>query len=232
VDYGQGTKADRLPEAEYLAWCREWMTACYRVLADDGGFWVVIDDDHAARFYLLLCETGFHHRAWIKWYETFGVYNSKGNNFNRCSRHLFYCVKDPKRFVFHPEAVNRPSDRQAKYNDRRADPAGKIWDDVWIIPRLVGTAKERLSGFPTQLPLELLRPIIGCASDPGDLVVDPFSGTATTGAAAVEAGRRYLGIEKGRRFAELSRLRLAADPGQAPAPPAAGRSDGPADESR
>jgi site-specific DNA-methyltransferase (adenine-specific) len=136
-------------------------------------------------------------------------------------------VKDPKNFVFHREPVTRPSDRQAKYNDKRANPSGRIWDDLWgvnpeipwidgdlwgvdpPIPRVCGTFHERIPGFPTQLPLKLLLPIIGCSSDPGDLIVDPFSGSATTGAAALQLRRRYLGIERSPEFARLSRERLA-----------------------
>jgi site-specific DNA-methyltransferase (adenine-specific) len=110
-------------------------------------------------------------------------------------------VKDPTRFVFNAKAINRPSDRQTKYYDGRANPKGKNWDDVWIIPRLTGTSKERIPDFPTQLPLELLRPIVGCASDEGDLVVDPFCGSATTGIACLERNRRFLGIEKSHQFA-------------------------------
>jgi hypothetical protein len=56
---------------------------------------------------------------------------SAGRKFSRCHRHLFHMVRDPKRFVFNAEAVNRPSDRQIKYGDKRADPNGKVWDDVW-----------------------------------------------------------------------------------------------------
>jgi site-specific DNA-methyltransferase (adenine-specific) len=100
-----------------------------------------------------------------------------------------------------------------KDNDKRANPAGRIWDDVWgidpPIPRVCGTFKERLAGFPTQLPLALLRPIIGCATDPNDLILDPFSGSATTGVAALELGRRYIGIERSPEFAARSRERLA-----------------------
>ncbi len=99
-----------------------------------------------------------------------------------------------------------------KYRDRRANPAGKIWDDVWginpPIPRVRGTFTERLAGLPTQLPLDLLRPIVGCASDPGNLVVDFFNGSGTTGEACIRSGRRYLGVEKSGRFAELARERL------------------------
>jgi site-specific DNA-methyltransferase (adenine-specific) len=208
IDYGQGTAADRLPDRDYFDWCRGWVTACAQALAGDGTLWVLINDEHADEFGMMLRATGLTRRAWVKWYETFGV--NCANNFNRCSRHLFYCVKDPEKFTFNAEAVNRPSDRQAKYNDKRADPGGKLWDDVWQIPRLVGNDKERIPDFPTQLPLDLLRPIVGCCSNPGDLVVDPFSGSATTGAAAIESGRRYVGIEKSERFAELSRKRLLA----------------------
>lgn len=211
INYGDGAKADRLPDAEYRAWCKLWMGRCADLLTDDGSLWVLISNEWADEFGVILKrELGLHRRAWIKWYESFGV--NAANNFNRCSRHLFYMVRDPKRFVFHPEAVNRPSDRQLKYGDKRADPGGKIWDDVWginpPIARLVDNAAERIPEFPTQLPLALMRPVIACASDVGDDVLDPFNGSASTGAAAVELGRRYTGIDKVAKFVRLSELRL------------------------
>jgi DNA modification methylase len=207
VDYGGGSKADRQPERAYLAWCRDWMQACARVLTDDGSLWVMISDEYADHFGILLREVGLHRRSWIKWYETFGV--NCTNNFNRCSRHIFYCVKHPQRFVFHADAVTRPSDRAAKYADKRSAPGGKLWDNVWCLPRLVENSAERLPDFPTQLPLAVVRPIVRCASDPGDLIVDPFSGSGTTGVAAVESRRRFLGIERNPRFARASRQRIS-----------------------
>jgi site-specific DNA-methyltransferase (adenine-specific) len=211
VDYGKGAKADRLPDDRYLGWCREWMAAAIDLLTDDGSLWVLISKDYAADFGVILHrELGLHLRAPITWYESFGVNCSR--NFNRCSRVLYYMTRDPKQFVFNEDAVTRPSDRQTKYGDARADPGGKLWDDVWginpPIPRLVGTAEERIPDFPTQLPLALLCPIVGCASEPGDLIVDPFSGSATTGAAALMAGRRYKGIDLSAKFVRLSRARL------------------------
>lgn len=216
VDYGQGRAADSLPEGEFVAWSSRWIKACARLLSDDGSMWVLIGDEYADHFGILLREAGLHRRAWIKWYESFGV--NTPNNFNRCSRHLFYCVRDPRRFVFNADAVSRPSDRQAKYNDPRADPAGKTWDDVWginpPIPRLVGNASERLPDFPTQLPLDLLMAVVGCASEPDDLVVDPFNGSGTTGVASLRLGRRYIGAEKSAEFARLSSMRLRAAGGE------------------
>ncbi len=206
IDYGEGGKADRLPDDEYLAWVEQWLAACCDVLTSDGSLWVLIGDEYAAEYAVTLKRLGLFVRSWIKWYETFGVNCTR--NFNRCSRHLFYCVRNVKQFVFHEEPVTRPSDRQTKYADRRADPGGKLWDNVWQIPRLTGTSSERLPDFPTQLPLALLEPIVQCASDPGDLVIDPFSGSGTTGVAAVRHGRRFLGIERSQHFVELSRLRL------------------------
>lgn len=206
---------DSIPQEEYLDWCQSWLDASARLLTPDGSMWVLINDEWADFYGVMLRDAGLHRRAWIKWYESFGV--NCANNFNRCSRHLFYCVKNPDHFVFNPNAVNRPSDRQAKYSDKRADPGGKVWDDVWglnpEIPRLTGTAKERLPDFPTQLPLKLLLPLVGCASEPGDLVLDPFSGSGTTGAACIQIGRRYLGFEQSPVFADLSRKRLKAAKG-------------------
>lgn len=198
---------DRLPDDVYLAWCERWMRECADALTPDGSMWVLINDEYAAEFRIALELVGLALRKWVIWYESFGVNNS--NNFNNTHRHLFYCVRDPKRFIFNQDAVSRPSDRQTKYNDARANPEGKILDDVWFdIPRLVGTAAERIPDFPTQLPLALLRRIVGCSSEPGDSILDPFSGSATTGVAAIEADRRYVGIERSKEYADASRLRL------------------------
>lgn len=211
VDYGNGPEADQLDAEEYLDWSESWMLHAANLLADDGSMFVLIPDEWADEYGCLLRRTGLHRRRWIKWYETFGV--NQASNYNRTSRHLFYMVKNPRNFIFNADAVSRESDRQAKYGDKRADPGGKIWDDIWginpPIPRLVGTAEERLPDFPTQLPLALLRPIVAAHSEPGDMVFDPFAGSATTGAAALESGRRFLGIEKNPGYAEMARIRLA-----------------------
>src|SRR5262249_52874818 len=203
VNYGDGEAADRLPDAEYLDGVRGWMKAAANVLAGDGSLWVLISDEYVVPYRLLLAEAGLHLRQSLIWYETFGV--NCADKFNRCHRHLLWAVKDKRKFVFNREAVTRPSDRQTKYKDKRAAEGGKNWDSVWgvpwddeghgAIPRLTDTCGERLPDFPTQLPLALLNPIVGVASDPGDLVLDPFSGSATTGEAALRLGRRFVGVE-------------------------------------
>lgn len=208
VDYGDDFD-DEIDEDEYLRWSRQWINLCVGALAKDGSLWVIISDEWADYLAIMLTEAGLTRRAWIKWYETFGV--NRTNNFNRCSRHIFYYVVDPKRFVFNAESryIRRPSDRQAKYGDGRADPDGKLLDDVWTVPRLVDNAKERIPGFPTQIPLAITRAIVACASEPGDLVVDPFCGSGSTGHAALELHRRFTGIEIGEQFCDLATVRLA-----------------------
>jgi site-specific DNA-methyltransferase (adenine-specific) len=207
VDYGNGPKADLLPAADYLSWCRRWMEAIPRILTDDGSAWVLIDPRWAGRFQCLLEDIGLHYRETIIWHETFGVYCE--GKFGRDHRPLFRFTRHPRRQVFHPDRV--PSARQTVYHDRRADPRGRVPSNVWEIPRVCGTFRERLPDFPTQLPLELLRRVVRTASDEGDLVLDPFSGSATTGVVAIRLGRRYLGIEKSSTFAALSRERLTAE---------------------
>lgn len=187
------------------------MRAAAETLTLDGSMWVMINHEWAADFeFILRDDCGLWIRDWITWYEAFGVNCTR--KFNRCSRRIFHAVRNPDRFVFNEEAVSRPSDRQTIYDDCRANPDGKLWDDVWGInpplPRVAGTHGERLSEFPTQLPIKLLKAIVGCASNPGDLVVDPFSGSATTGVASIDLGRRYIGIEKSERFYNLSRQRM------------------------
>ena len=208
IDYGDGEKADRLSDAAYMKWVRQWLSLCWDCLTDDGSLWVMIGDEYAAEYAVELKATGYTIRSWVKWYETFGVNCS--NKFNRTSRHIFYAVKDAVSFVFNPEPVTRPSDRQTKYGDARAAAGGKLWDDVWQIARLTGTCAERIPDFPTQLPLALVEPIVLCASMPGDLVVDPFNGSGTTGVASVRNGRKYVGIEKSELFADMATKRITA----------------------
>lgn len=207
IDYGDGAKADKRSDEDYMTWVGEWLELCRECLTPDGSLWVMIGDEYAAEYGVLLKQLGFTVRNWIKWYETFGV--NCQNKFNRTSRHIFYCVRNPKSFVFNRDPVTRPSDRQTKYGDKRAAEGGKLWDDVWEIPRVFGTSTERLPDFPTQLPLRLVRPVVECASDIGDLVIDPFNGSGTTGVAAIETARRYIGIELSEDFAARASVRLA-----------------------
>src|SRR5262245_61360539 len=125
--YQDSQKADR-----YLAWTTRWGEAIKRVLKPHGAFWLAIGDDYAAELKLIFQkQLGLSCRGWLIWYYTFGVHCTK--KFSRSHTHLFYFVKDPKRFTFNSLAIRVPSARQLVYADRRADRDGRVPDDTWIL---------------------------------------------------------------------------------------------------
>jgi site-specific DNA-methyltransferase (adenine-specific) len=222
IDYGDHYD-DALPDDRYEAWCLDWIEQIARTLTPDGSFWLLVRHEWAYRIAYQVQhgkrarDIGLHLRQWLTWYESFGV--NQAGKFNRCSRPLLWFTKSRDDFVFNDcDEIRRASDRQEIYNDSRADPDGKYWDDVWgikpAIPRLTGTAKERMPGFPTQLPLSLLTPIVASASEVDDLILDPFTGTGTTGEASLRLGRKFLGFELSEANATWARQRLEAAAGE------------------
>jgi adenine-specific DNA-methyltransferase len=206
IDYGKGAKADQISESKFADWCQSWFEEIARVLTPDGSAFIMIDAGHACEFGVMLSAIGvdLHPRNLIVWHETFGNYTN--DNFTGCARFIHYVTKDPKRWVFNGDAIRITSDRQSKYGDKRADPAGKVPGNVWQFPRMVDNHRDRMPGFPTQLPLELVERIVLVASDPGDLVVDPFVGSGTTPVAAMRHGRAFAGCDSNAKYvAEASR---------------------------
>ncbi len=198
---------DDLPDHEYVAWTRAWMAAVQRVLKPTGSFYIAIGDEFAADVRVLGRELGLHLRNWIIWQYNFGQ-NMK-DKFARSHTHIFYFVRDKKRFTFNDAAVRYPSARHTEYQDLRANPAGRVPDDVWTeFPRVCGTFAERQGFHGCQMPEALLTRIILASSNPGELVLDPFSGSGTTLAAAKRVGRRYVGIELSAEYVKHIEHRL------------------------
>jgi DNA modification methylase len=208
IDYGSGAQGDRLPAARYVEWTRAWIAEAARVLAADGSLWIICGQEYAAHHDLAIQAAGLTMRNRLTWYESFGVNCRK--KFARTSRPIFYAVKHRTRFTFNAEAVTVPSARATKYRDKRAAPGGKIMDDVWAIPRVCGTFRERIPDFPTQLPLAIVERIVLCSSRRDDLVVDPFAGSGTTAVVCAMHGRRFAGFELREEFASVARRRLDA----------------------
>ena len=208
IGYKYDKYYDKLKKKNYIAWTKEWMSVCKQVLKPHGSFYIAIGDDYAANIKIIADELGLFMRNWIIWHYTFG--QQMKNKFARAHTHIFYFVNDKKNFTFNDNAVRVPSDRQLLYNDRRANPAGKMPDDVWNgYSRVCGTFKERLGWHPCQMPENLLKRIIAASSNPGDCVLDPFSGSGTTTAAAFQLGRHYAGIEISEQYVENAKKRLA-----------------------
>jgi site-specific DNA-methyltransferase (adenine-specific) len=228
IGYQYDQYDDTRQSEDYLAWTERWLAAVRRVLKPTGSFFVAIGDEYAAEHKVRLDALGLTLRNWIVWHYTFGVSCQK--KFNRSHAHILYYVADPRAFTFNADAIRVPSARQTTYADRRADPRGKLPDDTWVlrpqederyfppesdtwyVPRVCGTFKER-TGHPCQMPEALLERIIRVASNPADLVLDPFAGSGTTLVAARRLGRRYLGIELSPEYAAGVQERLAQIPG-------------------
>jgi DNA modification methylase len=223
IGYQYDVYHDRRAKQDYLGWAEKWMSAATRVLKPAGAFFLAIGDEFAAEHKVLLDRLGLTLRNWIIWHYTFGVNCTK--KFNRSHAHIFYYVRDPKDYTFNPDGVRVPSARQTTYADRRANPVGKLPDDTWVlrpqeseahfrsdqdtwfVSRVCGTFKERVS-HPCQMPEGVLERIIKVASNPHDLVIDPFAGSGTTLAVAKRLGRRFLGCELSEEYADGVRRRL------------------------
>jgi site-specific DNA-methyltransferase (adenine-specific) len=235
IGYKYDEYQDELESEHYLNWCKEWTAEVIRVLKPSGTFWLAIGDEYAAELKVMLTrEKHLVCRSWIVWYYTFGV--NCVANFSRSHTHIFYFVKDPKNFTFNVDSpvLRVPSARQLVYGDKRANPKGRLPDNTWVLrpqdipesfqpledtwyfSRVCGTFKERAGWHTCQMPERLLGRIIEACSLPGELVLDPFTGSGTTLAVAKKMGRNYLGYELSKQYAEAAGQRLrginAGDP--------------------
>lgn len=236
IGYKYDIYDDRMAVDDYLCWSNDWMSAVYRVLKADGTFWLAIGDDFAAELKVEAQKIGFHTRSWVIWYYTFGV-NCK-RKFTRSHTHLLYFVKDPRQFTFRQDDLDNrvPSARMLVYNDNRQNPRGRLPDDTWIIPpdvehtfalrpqdlegcfqatesdwyfpRVAGTFKERAGFHGCQMPEQLLGRIIRTCSEEAEIVMDPFSGSASTLVVSKKLGRQFLGFELSEDYAAAGTERL------------------------
>jgi len=208
IGYKYDKYHDKVEKNNYIGWTRDWMAACKKVLKPSGSFYIAIGDEHAADVKIIADELKLELRNWIIWHYTFGQQTKK--KFARSHTHIFYFVNDKNNYTFNDNAIRVPSARQLVYNDRRANPAGKLPDDVWDeFPRVCGTFKERAGWHGCQMPENLLKRIIAASSNEGDCVLDPFCGSGTTAAAAFGLGRNYAGIEISEEYVRNANERLA-----------------------
>jgi len=223
IGYQYDVYDDRRAKADYLSWTEKWLAAAARALKPNGSFFLAIGDEFVAEHKIRLDALGLTMRNWIVWHYTFGVNCQK--KFNRSHAHILYYVKDAKHYTFNADAVRVPSARMTTYADRRANPVGKLPDDTWVlrpqetgehfgpdsdtwfVSRVCGTFKERVE-HPCQMPEAVLDRIIRVATNPDDVVVDPFAGSGTTLAVAKKLGRQYLGTELSEQYADGVRKRL------------------------
>ena len=107
-------------------------------------------------------------------------------------------------------AEARAAEKEKEARDSEKAARGKLPTDVWWMTIVPPGSAER-TGYPTQKPVRLLERIVAASSRPGDLVLDPYGGSGTTGVAAARAGRRWLLVDRNPAAVAIARTRLAAE---------------------
>ena len=207
------------PVEEYLDWCGEWIREIHRLTRPTGAFWLnlgYIELPAKAKAmpipYLLWDRVPFYMIQEIVWNYGAGV-ACKSNFSPRNEKFLWY-VKDPRAYTFNLDAVRDPDVKypnQKKNGKLKCNPLGKNPTDVWQIPKVTSgenrSSPER-TPHPAQFPVAVIDRIHKACSMEGDLILDPFMGSASTAIAALRANRVVVGIEQNSEYVDLAAQRL------------------------
>ena len=187
--------------ADYDRFCREWLAECRRVLKPDGAIWVIGSYHNVFRLGTALQDLGFWMQNDIIWRKVNPMPNFRGKRFTNAHETLIWAGRDRKsKVTFNYDGLKAGGDDVQMRSD-------------WLFP--ICSGPERLKdddgrkAHPTQKPEALLHRIIVATTKPGDVVLDPFFGTGTTGAVAKRLGRRWIGIERDPDYVRAATERIA-----------------------
>lgn len=187
------------PEA-YDEFSIRWISACRRVLKDTGTIWVIGSYHNIFRLGSHLQDQGFWFLNDIVWIKTNPMPNFRGVRFTNAHETLIWaCKHKGARYTFNHHAMKALNDEKQMRSD-------------WLIPICNGSERLRSNGqkvHSTQKPEALLHRVILSSSNPGDVILDPFFGTGTTGVVASRLHRRWIGIEKEEAYVSIAGERLA-----------------------
>lgn len=185
----------------YDEFSRAWLKGCRRVLRPDGALWVIGTYHNIYRLGRVLQDLGFWILNDIVWIKTNPMPNFRGVRLTNAHETLLWATKEQgSPYVFNYHALKRLN-------------GGKQMRSDWVLPICSGKERLRVEGekaHSTQKPESLLYRVILASSDTGDVVLDPFFGTGTTGAVAKRLRRHWIGIEAEATYVELARQRIAA----------------------
>ncbi|MBX8800942.1 site-specific DNA-methyltransferase [Ochrobactrum sp. MR28] len=187
----------------YDAFTRAWLMACRRVLKPNGTIWVIGSYHNIFRVGASLQDLGFWMLNDVIWRKTNPMPNFRGRRFQNAHETLIWASRDQKSkgYTFNYEAMKAANDDVQMRSD-------------WLFP--ICTGNERLKDengdkvHPTQKPEALLARILMSSSKPGDVILDPFFGSGTTGAVAKRLGRHFVGIEREQSYIDAATKRIAA----------------------
>jgi len=213
-EYEQISKLD-----DYINWCIEWMNLIHLTTVQDGAFWLnvgyleVADKGLCVPIpYLLWDKSPFYLLQEIVWHYGAGVSTRK----RLCPRNekWLYYVKNPDQYLFNLDSIRDPNVKypnQKKNGKFRCNPLGKNPSDVWEFPKVTTGSKrssEERTDHPAQFPLPVVERVIKASSNQLDVVLDPFSGSGSSGLAAAAFGRIYVGFELRKDYCDATAERM------------------------
>ena len=187
---------------DYDEFSKKWLKACQRVLKQTGSLWVIGSYHNIFRIGSVLQDLGFWILNDIIWRKTNPMPNFRGRRFTNAHETLIWCGKNSsaKGYTFNYDSMKSLNEGLQMRSD-------------WLLPLCTGAERLKRNGHkahPTQKPESLISRVILSTSKPGDLIVDPFSGSGTTAAVAKRFSRQFIGIEQSKEYVEISRQRLQA----------------------
>ncbi len=188
--------------ADYDAFSRRWLAAARRLLKPDGAIWVIGSYHNIYRLGASLQDAGFWILNDVIWRKSNPMPNFRGKRLTNAHETLIWAAKsDQSKYTFNYDAMKALNDGIQMRSD-------------WVIPLCTGAERLRTARgektHPTQKPEALLHRVLVASSNPGDVVLDPFFGTGTTGAVAKRLGRRFVGIEREPDYIAAAEARIAA----------------------
>lgn len=200
-------------DEDYAEWCYKWLDLCLRKLSQIGTLYVM-SSTQGMPYLDCYLRKRLHVLSRIVWhYDSSGV--QAKNYFGSLYEPILHCVKDRKNYTFnaHEILIEAKTGAKRKLIDyRKATPqlynSQKIPGNVWYFPRVRYRMPE-YENHPSQKPESLMERIIRASSNPGDVVLDPFSGTFTTCAVANRLGRKAIGIELQEEYIKIGLRRLS-----------------------
>jgi site-specific DNA-methyltransferase (adenine-specific) len=184
---------------EYDAFTQQWLSACRRVLKDTGAIWVIGTYHNIYRVGAIMQDLGYWFLNDITWIKTNPMPNFRGVRFTNAHETLIWASKSKgARYVFNYHAMKGLNDELQMRSD-------------WLLPICSGQERIKVNGkkaHSTQKPEALLYRLVLASSEPGQVVMDPFFGSGTTGAVAKKLHRRFIGIEKDPSYIRIARERI------------------------
>jgi DNA modification methylase len=189
----------------YDNFTKEWLLGCRRVLKDAGTIWVIGSYHNIFRVGRILQDLGFWILNDVVWIKNNPMPNFRGVRFTNAHETLIWAQKNKgNRYTFNYEAMK-------SINHKAHGDDGLQMRSDWMLPLCRGKERLRVNGekaHPTQKPESLLERVIISSTNLGDLVLDPFFGTGTTGAVAKKLGRHWIGIEVKSSYISIAQQRI------------------------